>query len=149
MRVKKRIISWERVRRVSRPFGWVDARLIREDWLGNCSPTAWALYLFWVTVADAQGLSYYADESVARRLRITSDAVSTGRAELVRAGLLAHEPPLVQVLSLERRTTGTSLQRLPVCRDGNGNLEGAVLLGDVLRSFHSDASERGTQGGEQ
>jgi hypothetical protein len=141
MHIKKRIINWELVRRVSRPFGWVDARLIREDWLGNCSPTAWALYLFWVTVADAQGLSYYSDESMARRLRITSDALSAGRAELIQAGLLAHEPPLVQVLSLERRMTGTSLQRSPVCRAGLGNPEGAVLIGDMLRSW--------TQGGAQ
>ena len=149
MHVKKRIINWERVRRVSRPFGWVDARLIREDWLRDCSPTAWALYLFWVTVADAQGLSYYADASVACRLRITSDDVSTSRAELIRAGLLAYEPPLVQVLSLERRMTGTSPQRLPahseaserVIRDGRSSPEGAVLIGDVLRSW--------TQGGER
>ena len=141
MHVKKRIINWERVRRVSRPFGWVDARLIREDWLGNCSPTAWALYLFWVTVADAQGLSYYADASVARRLRITSDDVSAGRVELIQAGLLAHEPPLVQVLSLERRIIGTPPPRSSVSRDGRSSPEGAVLLGDVLRSW--------TQGGER
>jgi len=157
MYAQKKVLCSERLRRVRRPFGWVDSRLIREDWLQNCSPTAWALYLFWVTVADAQGLSYYADASVARRLRITSDDVSTSRAELIRAGLLAYEPPLVQVRSLERRMTGTSPQRLPVrseaservSRDGRSSPEGAVLLGDVLRSFHSDASERGTQGGER
>jgi hypothetical protein len=107
------------------------------------------LYLFWVTVADAQGLSYYADASVARRLRITSDDVSASRAELIRAGLLAYEPPLVQVLSLERRMTGTFPERSPsrseaserVIRDGRSSPEGAVLLGDVLRSW--------TQGGER
>ena len=103
MSLQKRVLCSQRLRRVRRPFGWVDARLIREDWLRDCSPTAWALYLFWVTVADAQGLSYYADQSVAQRLRIPAEAVSTGRAELLRAGLLAYEPPLVQVLSLDGR----------------------------------------------
>lgn len=158
MYAQKKVLCSERLRRVRRPFGWVDSRLIREDWLQDCSPTAWALYLFWVTVADAQGLSYYADASVARRLRITSDGVSAGRVELVRAGLLAYEPPLVQVLSLERRMTGTFPERSParseasprpealeraaqVCRDGRSSPEGAVLLGDVLRSW--------TQGGER
>jgi hypothetical protein len=105
--------------------------------------------LFWVTVADAQGLSYYSDESVAHRLRITPEAVSASRVELVRAGLLAYEPPLVQVLSLERRMSGKSPQRPPVCseaseqvcRDGIGGPEGAVFIGDVLRSW--------AQGGEQ
>ena len=132
MRAYKKVLCLERLRRVHRPFGWVDTRLIREDWLGDCSPTAWALYLFWVTVADAQGLSYYSDESVARRLRITVSAVNSGRAELMRAELLAYESPLVQVLALERPA------------DKRAKLigtESAVLIGDLLRSWR--------QGGEQ
>jgi hypothetical protein len=145
MYAQKKVLCSERLRRVRQPFGWVDSRLIREDWLRDCSPTAWALYLFWVTVADAQGLSYYADASVARRLRITSDDVSASRKELIRAGLLAYEPPLVQVLSLERRMKGTLPDRPEaseqVCRDGRSSPEGAVLVGDVLRSW--------TQGGER
>lgn len=156
MYAQKKVLCSERLRRVRRPFGWVDSRLIREDWLRDCSPTAWALYLFWVTVADAQGLSYYADASVARRLRITSDDVSASRAELIRAGLLAYEPPLVQVLSLERRMMGTFSERSPahsealaqVCRDGRSSPEDAVLLGDVLRSWTQGLPELG-QGGER
>ena len=104
MSLQKRVLCSQRLRRVRRPFGWVDARLIREDWLRDCSPTAWALYLFWVTVADAQGLSYYADQSVAQRLRISVEAVSAGRMELLRAERLAYEPPLVQMLCLDRHT---------------------------------------------
>jgi len=45
MQAKKRLLRPERLRRVHRPFGWVDTRLIRGDWLAGCSPTAWALYL--------------------------------------------------------------------------------------------------------
>ena len=137
----KKVLCSERLRRVRRPFGWVDSRLIREDWLRDCGPTAWALYLFWVIVADAQGLSYYADQSVAHRLHITAEAVSAGRAELIRAGLLAYEPPLVQVLSLEREARRESPERPPVGRDGLNRPEGAVLVGDVLRSW--------MQGGER
>ena len=33
-----------------------------------CDYHAWTLYLFLVTVADAQGLSYYSDAGVCRRL---------------------------------------------------------------------------------
>ena len=112
----------------------MDARLIRKDWLGDCSPTAWALYLFWVTVADAQGLSYYADQSVAQRLRIPTEAVRTGRAELLRAGLLAYEPPLIQVLSLDGRP-GDAPGSSPDARGERGRTEDAVLLGDLLRTW--------------
>lgn len=135
MQAKKRLLRPERLRRVHRPFGWVDARLIREDWLAGCSPTAWALYLFWVTVADAQGLSYYADASVARHLGITPAAVSSGRLELIRAGLLVYAAPLVQVLSLERPAAGP---RVTSCADRPA---GAVWIGDILSAF--------AQGGRQ
>lgn len=134
MSLQKRLLCTQRVRRVHRPFGWVDARLIREDWLRDCSPTAWALYLFWVTVADAQGLSYYADQSVAQRLRIPAEAVRAGRAELLRAGLLAYEPPLIQVLSLDGRP-GDAPGSSPNARGERGRTEDAVLLGDLLRTW--------------
>jgi len=136
MSLQKRVLCSQRLRRVRRPFGWVDARLIREDWLRDCSPTAWALYLFWVTVADAQGLSYYADQSVAQRLRIPVEAVNTGRAELLRAGLLAYEPPLVQVLSLDRRVENTKASgNSSSGRDERSRTQDAVLLGDLLRAW--------------
>ena len=136
MHVQKRVLCAQRIRRVHRPFGWVDVRLIREDWLRDCSPTAWALYLFWVTVADAQGLSYYADQSVAQHLRLPAEAVSAGRAELLRAGLLAYEPPLVQVLSLDGRPREAPvLGSSPSARGNRGRTEGPVLLGDLLRAW--------------
>ena len=103
MSVRKRVLCAQRLRQVHRPFGWVDVRLIRDGWLRECSPTAWALYLFWVTVADAQGLSCYADRSVARHLCLEPELVAQGRQELIRADLLAYEFPFVQVLALAER----------------------------------------------
>jgi hypothetical protein len=126
MQRSKKVLCRERLRRVSRPFSWVDPRLIRDKWLSGCSPTAWALYLFWITAADAQGLSYYSDKSVARYLGITLEAMRAGRAELIRSGVLAYDAPFIQVLSLDR----------PVKTDRKTfKAEPAALIGDVLRSM--------------
>jgi len=59
------------------------------------------LYLFLVTVADAQGLSFYSDASIARVLRWETLQVAAARQRLVQADLIAHRPPLYQVLSLD------------------------------------------------
>jgi len=59
------------------------------------------LYLLLVTVADAEGLSYYADGTAARLLSLTPGAVLNARQELVAADLIAYERPLYQVLALE------------------------------------------------
>jgi hypothetical protein len=126
MQTCKKVLCRERLRHISRPFSWVDPRLIRDGWLGDCSPTAWALYLFWVTAADANGLSYYSDKSVARHLGITLEVVRAGRSELVRCGVLAYDAPFVQVLSLDRHVKADRK---------TFRSESAVHIGDVLRSM--------------
>jgi hypothetical protein len=99
--MNKRLLVPARVRRVPRQFSWVDQRLVRDGHLGRCDADALALYLFVVTVADAQGLSFYGDEAIARLLGFSPQRLQTARAGLVRAGLIAFEAPLYQVLALE------------------------------------------------
>jgi hypothetical protein len=97
----KRVLVPERVRTVPAQFSWVDQRLVRERHVERCDPHAAALYLFLVTVADAQGLSYYADASAARYLSMDTARLRQARADLMRAGLIAYDHPLYQVLSLD------------------------------------------------
>ena len=97
----KRLICPERVRKVPAQFSWIDHRLVRERHIERCDVHAAALYLFLVTVADAQGLSYYSDVSVARRLSMDPSRLIRARTDLIRLGLLAYERPLYQVLALD------------------------------------------------
>jgi len=97
----KRLICPERVRKVPAQFSWVDHRLVRERHIERCDAHAAALYLFLVTVADAQGLSYYSDTSVARRLSMDLSRLVRARTDLIRLRLVAYEQPLYQVLALD------------------------------------------------
>ena len=99
--VSKKILCRERRRRVPEHFSGVDHRLVRDEYIRRASPEALALYLLLVTVADAEGLSYYADGTAARLLSLTPGAVLNARQELVAADLIAYERPLYQVLALE------------------------------------------------
>ena len=87
--------------RVPAHFSWVDHRLVREGYLEQCDAHAAMLYLFLVTVADAQGLSWYADESVARRLSMDRQRLRRARGDLMRIGLIAWVRPMYQVLALD------------------------------------------------
>lgn len=97
----KRVLCPERMRTIPAQFSWVDHRLVREPYLDRCDPPAAALYLFLVTVADAQGLSYYSDAVLGRRLSIGLARLSQARGDLVRVGLIAYQRPLYQVLALD------------------------------------------------
>ena len=99
--MKKRVLNPERLRKVPPQFSWIDHRLVQENYFLQCDHSAWTLYLFLTSVADAQGLSYYSDVSLMRRLKMDALALSASRRQLVQAGLIAYERPFYQVLSLE------------------------------------------------
>jgi hypothetical protein len=102
--VQKRLLHPERVRKIPQQFSWIDQRLVRQGHIERLSHRAAALYLFLVTVADAQGLSYYSDPGICRRLTMDTHTLDSARRELVRTGLVAHQSPLYQVLDLEQQT---------------------------------------------
>ena len=99
--VEKRLLCPNRRRRTPAQFSWLDHRLVRERRLESCPVEAWALYLFLVTVGDAQGLSYYSDASLTAR-------VPLDRHELLRARNALN---LRRDRSIERRIR---LARFPV-----------------------------------
>jgi hypothetical protein len=90
-----------KLRRPPHQFSWVDQRLVREHYIDQLNHEACALYLFLVTVADAQGLSYYAEHSLCQRLAMTLPQLRQARQLLIQQGLVAYRRPLYQVLALE------------------------------------------------
>jgi hypothetical protein len=108
--MKKRVLNPERLRKVPPQFSWIDHRLVQENYFVRCDHCAWALYLFLASVADEQGLSYYSDASLMRRLKMDSLGLSASRQQLVQSGLIAYEKPFYQVLSLEPAAAARSGQ---------------------------------------
>jgi len=51
-------------------------------------------------VADRHGLSFYSDHTLTSRLRLAPEVLERARQELLDRDLIAHQLPLVQVLSL-------------------------------------------------
>lgn len=100
MNMTKRILYPERLRQVPAQFSWIDHRLVREHYIEKADVCAWTLYLFLVCVADAKGLSYYAEATLSRRLRLPADRLARARRDLIELDLIAYDSPLYQVLSL-------------------------------------------------
>jgi len=100
MAVFKRVPCKQRLRQVPPQFSWIDHRLVRDRHISRCSANALALYLFLVTVADGQGLSYYADPTICRLLPLDAEALCRARQELIANHMIAYQRPLYQVLAL-------------------------------------------------
>ena len=110
----KRVLCPERLRRPPKQFSWVDQRLVRDRHICRVDPVALALYLFLVTVSDAQGLSFYSDRSIAKLLSLSQPELVLARRQLIEAGLVAYEKPVYQVLSLDRPDAEIPTPRRPM-----------------------------------
>src|SRR5437667_9776807 len=122
---QKRTLVAERLRRPpATGWSWVDRRFLREH--GDYrSRAAILLYLFSAAVADRHGLSFYSDSTLTCRLRMPQPVLEKAREELLQRDLIAHQLPLVQVLSLP--TPGVSRRSEPG--------QGLMLLGDLFRQL--------------
>ena len=123
--IHKRLLRADRLRQIPASFSWVDHRLVRDHHLQRCGHSAWTLYLFLLTVADAQGLSYYSDNSISRSLKMAATELAAARRELIQADLIAYQKPLYQVLGLDAPPGRSS--------PSEKRLGQPVSLGDILR----------------
>ncbi len=113
----KRVLWPERLRQVPRQFSWVDQALVQRGLIDRCEARAAALYLFLVTVCDAQGMSYYGAATLAPRLRLSPEELGAARAQLIALDLISYQAPLYQVLALPGaapRTPPGGPARMPV-----------------------------------
>ena len=129
MRGREPIVP-QRRRRVPPQFSWVDHRLVRDGHVQGRSAPALALYLFLITVADADGLSWYSDTVLGRQLSCGAAELQGARTELQQAGLIAYRKPLYQVLDLAPvpMHPPTGALRTSPRRDGE-----PVALGTILQ----------------
>ena len=134
MKIKKRILCPERLRRIPGQFSWIDQRLVRDRYLQQCDHGALALYLVLVTVADAEGLSYYSESTLERMLNMEHGQLLSARQQLCRAGMLVYDQPLYQVLSLELPLEASGVAQ-PAARSGQ-----SMPVADILRRIVGGAA---------
>lgn len=135
--IAKHLICPRRLRRIPNQFSWVDHRLVRDRHIESCSHAAAALYLFLITVADHQGLSYYSDPSLMTRLAMDLATLGSARQNLIRIGLIAYESPLCQVLSLEPVLHTDPAPRVVQTRQP---LDQPVPIGLILKRIMGESS---------
>ena len=141
--VIKQRLRPERLRQIPEQFSWVDHALVQRHLIDRCDARAAALYLFLLTVAEAQGLSYYGNASLMQRLHLSTEELGSARQQLIGLELIAYQAPLCQVLAISAtsatpvavRASSTSAPApAPASappRDSTGPVSVAQLLGQL------------------
>jgi len=138
MKTVKQVLRPERLRQVPEQFSWVDHALVQRRLIDRCDARAAALYLFLLTVADAQGLSYYGGSTLTQRLHLSTEELGAARQQLIDLDLIAYHAPLYQVLAIAGTTvaprtapTSPATALAPAARDAGGPASLAQLLGQL------------------
>ena len=142
MKTVKRLLRPQRLRQVPEQFSWIDQALVQRHLIDRCDARAAALYLFLVTVADAQGLSYYGSASVMQRLHLSTEELEAARQQLIDLDLVAYQAPLYQVLAIAGtaaapRATPTSPTTTSASASAARDTGGPVSLAELLAQLEN------------
>ena len=121
------------IRRPAGRFGWLEDRLLREDWLSRLGPEGTSVLVLLALAADRHGASFYGRERIAQRLGMSRQQVDQALKRLLELGLVAHRP------WRQGHPDGIwQLLPLPPLQLRGGE---AVCIGDMLKSLNLQGSD--------
>ena len=113
------------IRRPAGAFGWLDAQLLHDGWLGRLGADAIATLVLLALAADRSGASFYGRERMAVALGLSRQEVDRALDRLLGLSLVAHRP------WRDGLPDGVwQLLPLPASRSQRGG--GALSVGEIL-----------------
>ena len=98
--IEKQPLCPERLRTIRGSFAFIEHRFLRDGFWGSLSHQELLLYVFFILVADRNGLSYYSFDKICSLLQFSLDDYVLARNALIHKELIAFDGQLFQVLSL-------------------------------------------------
>ena len=101
--IAKQPLCPDRLRTIGSSFAFIEHRFLREGFWSSLGHHELLLYVFFILVADRQGLSYYNFDKICTLLQFSLDDYVLARNALIHKDLIAFDGHLFQVLSLPPR----------------------------------------------
>jgi hypothetical protein len=127
------------IRQPTGRFGWLEDRLLHDDWLARLGPEGTSVMVLLALASDRHGASFFSRERMAAKLGISRHDIDQALARLLEWHLVAHRPwrpghpdGIWQLLPLPRS------EKRP--RGGE-----AISIGDLCRSLGLDLSDQRTE----
>jgi hypothetical protein len=98
--IRKKIIVPHRVRQIKGSFGFIPHCFLANGFWTSLGSNELLLYLFLITAADSNGLSYYGSKKICSLLHLSYEEYIDARDRLIARDLIAFDDVLFQVLEL-------------------------------------------------
>ena len=121
MKVRKRILVPERVRKINGSFSYIPHTFVTEGFFESLTQEELLLYFLLALVGDRHGLSYYSQDRLCTRLKMPLDDFITARNGLIEKSLIAFDGFMFQVLSLPEEPIIKPLRPLNTEQDFSEN----------------------------
>ena len=135
--IKTKILSPNRVRRITGSFAFIEHRFLRDGFWESLSHYELLLYVFLLLAADRNGVSYYSYDKIYSLLRISMDEYLNARNALIDKDLIAFDGYLFQVLSLPEKPVNQPL-RLLKSQQQMEKYDPATICNLIGQSFKGD-----------
>ena len=80
------------IRQPAGRFGWLEDRLLHDDWLARLGPQGTSVMVLLALAADRHGASFYSRERMAGKLGISRQDVDQALNRMLELRLVAHRP---------------------------------------------------------
>ena len=80
------------VRQPTGRFGWLEDRLLHDDWLARLGPEGTSVLVLLALAADRHGASFYGRERMAGKLGLSRQDVDQALNRMLELRLVAHRP---------------------------------------------------------
>ncbi len=132
------------IRQPTGRFGWLEDRLLHDDWLARLGPEGTSVMVLLALASDRHGASFFSRERMAAKLGISRHDVDQTLARMLEWHLVAHRPwrqghpdGVWQLLPLPRPEKHK--------RGGEAiSIGEALSIGDLCRSLGLDLPEQRT-----
>lgn len=127
------------MKRWARSYSIVDHQLLHGGFFQKLSHQALALYLFLVVVGNAQGRSYYADDSIQGILHLSDSDLCQARNKLIEVRLIDYHRPYWWVRNLGCASPQDKQDKRPAQR---AVCAVPTIIGDILRTATAQSKNR-------
>jgi hypothetical protein len=132
------------IRQPAGRFGWLEDRLLHDDWLARLGPEGTSVMVLLALASDRHGASFFSRERMAAKLGICRQDVDQALARMLEWNLIAHRPwrpghpdgvwQLLPLPRVEKRKRGGDAIRVGE----------ALSIGDLCQSLGLALPDRNT-----
>lgn len=88
--------------RWAKSYSIVDHQILHGGYLHRLSHPSLIVYFFLVVVGDREGRSFYADTTIMKILRLSTEELHNARLELQKVGLIDYQKPYWWVRNISK-----------------------------------------------